>query len=403
VQKRVRELGLAESNVSIQVNKGVYESLVLHRELYVHGRREVYREKVTDLRNSLSEIQAKRALIPNVSKYVLESAVVIGSLLLCAIQFLAFDAVQAMTSLIVFLAMSSRIAPAVLRLHQNALQVNAGLGAGATTLELLDLMRFEELPSGNFSIESILGPSFKPKVEINKVSFSHEGNAEWSLNDISFEIEPGEFFAIVGPSASGKTTLVDIILGLIEPSAGKVRINSVPPKLAIERWPGLISYVPQDVNFIEGTILDNIALGYPSPDLESESLSHAIKASNLSDFINSLPKGVLSEIQERGVNLSGGLRQRIGIARALFTNPQLVIFDESTSALDSATERAVTETIHKLRGSRTVILIAHRLSTVVNADRVLYLSNGKISAIGSFHEVRTALPEFDHQAKLMGL
>jgi ABC-type multidrug transport system fused ATPase/permease subunit len=403
VQRRVRQLGVSESLLSIEVNKRVYESLTMYRELYVHGRRGFYEDKITNLRNSLSEIQAKRALIPNVSKYVFESAVVIGSLLLCALQFLAYDVIQALTSLIFFLAVSSRIAPAVLRLHQNALQVKSGLGSGSTTLELLDLLHSEQLMTSSPLKESISDNPFNSRVELNKVSFSHEGNSDWSLDDINFEIKPGEFFAILGPSAAGKTTLVDVILGLIEPSTGSVKINNLSPNIAIERWPGLISYVPQQTNLIEGTLLENISFGYPTPDLRSESLNSAIKAANLLDYINSLPKGLLSEVQERGMNLSGGLRQRLGIARALFTNPQLIVFDEATSSLDSETERVVTEAIRNLRGTRTIVLIAHRLSTILDADRVLYLSNGKVKAIGQFEEVRRLVSEFDKQAKLMGL
>jgi ABC-type multidrug transport system fused ATPase/permease subunit len=403
VQRRVRKLGMTESHLSIEVNKRVFESLTMYRELFVHGRREFYAEKITKLRNALSAIQARSALIPNISKYVFESAVVIGSLLLCAIQFLAFDAIHALTSLIFFLAVSSRIAPAVLRLHQNALQVKTGLGLGSTTLELLNLLHSEKLQSCFISKGSFLENTFSPRVELSQVSFSHEGNFVWSLDDISFVIEPGEFFAIAGPSAAGKTTLVDLVLGLIEPSAGTVKISNLSPSLAIDCWPGLISYVPQETNLIEGTLLDNIALGYETPDVGSERIKDAITAAGLLEYINSLPKGVLSEVQERGMNLSGGLRQRLGIARALFTNPQLIVFDEATSALDSETERVIIETIRNLRGSKTIILIAHRLSTILEADRVLYLSDGKVKGIGRFSEVRTAVLEFDEQAKLMGL
>lgn len=403
VQKRVRELGSTESSINVEVNRKVYESLTMYRELYVHRRRNEYASKITMLRNSLSEIQAESALIPSVSKYVFESAVVIGSLFLCAIQFLAYDAIQAMTSLIFFLAVSSRIAPAVLRLHQNALQVKSGLGSGATTLEVLTHLGFNDSQEIRISTKPFTPKIFSARVELNGVSFAHEGNEKWSLEDISFEIEEGEFFAIVGPSAAGKTTLVDVILGLIEPSAGTVMIGGFPPHLAIQSWPNAISYVPQDVNLIEGAILDNIALGYTSAEIDMENVKRAIKISNLEHFIESLPDGVFSKVQERGVNLSGGLRQRVGIARALFTNPKLVVFDEATSALDSETERVVTEAIRNLRGSRTIILIAHRLSTLLEADRVLYLSDGKVKALGTFSEVRAALPEFDHQARLMGL
>jgi ABC-type multidrug transport system fused ATPase/permease subunit len=172
---------------------------------------------------------------------------------------------------------------------------------------------------------------------------------------------------------------------------------------AIARWPGAISYVPQDVLIVDGTIRHNVALGFPASALADDQIMSAIKDSALGEFVNSLPNGLDTEVGEAGAKLSGGQRQRLGIARALYTNPKLLVLDEATSALDGETESLVTESIQNLRGKVSVVMRAHRLSTVRNADVVIYMQSGRVQAVGTFEDVRKQIPNFDHQANLMGL
>jgi ABC-type multidrug transport system fused ATPase/permease subunit len=172
---------------------------------------------------------------------------------------------------------------------------------------------------------------------------------------------------------------------------------------AIAKWPGAISYVPQDVMVVNGSIRENVALGYPLEAARDELVNSALSIASLSDFVANLPEGLDTNLGERGGKISGGQRQRIGIARALFTKPKLLVLDEATSALDGDTEESISSDIQKLKGSTTVVLIAHRLSTVRDADLVLYMDKGEIVARGTFEEVRNAVPDFDRQAKLMGL
>jgi ABC-type multidrug transport system fused ATPase/permease subunit len=182
-----------------------------------------------------------------------------------------------------------------------------------------------------------------------------------------------------------------------------VKISGLSPSDAITAWPGAISYVPQDILILDGTIRENVALGYPMEIVSDEDVWAALGNALLSEFVNALPKKLDSHVGDRGVNLSGGQRQRLGIARALFTKPKLLILDEATSSLDGKTESAVSQAIQAMHGEVTVITIAHRLSTVKNADRVFYLENGHLVAKGTFLEVRKLVPDFDEQAKLMGL
>jgi len=208
---------------------------------------------------------------------------------------------------------------------------------------------------------------------------------------------------LVGPTGAGKTSAADVLLGVLNPDSGSVTISGVSPAEAVLKWPGAISYVPQDVVIANGTIKQNVCLGF-NPDLVPESyVWDALAAAQLVEFVRSLPNGLNSEVGERGTKISGGQRQRLGIARALFTQPKLLVLDEATSALDGETEAAITSAIQNLKGKVTVIVIAHRLSTVRDADNVVYLDKGKVVSQGTFDQVRAVVPDFDRQAKLMGL
>jgi ATP-binding cassette, subfamily B, bacterial PglK len=191
-------------------------------------------------------------------------------------------------------------------------------------------------------------------------------------------------------------------LGIFQPDFGEVNISGLPPLLAINSWPGAIAYVPQDIVISNGTIRRNVGLGFPIDAATDEIVFNALKIAQLTDFVTELDKGIDSEVGIRGTKMSGGQRQRLGIARAMFTNPKLLVLDEATSSLDGITEFAISEAINALKGSVTVIMIAHRLSTARSADLVVYIDRGRLIASGSFEDVRAQVPDFDQQAKLIG-
>jgi ABC-type multidrug transport system fused ATPase/permease subunit len=224
-----------------------------------------------------------------------------------------------------------------------------------------------------------------------------------ALKDVTFKIEKGSFAALVGPSGAGKTSLADVILGVIRPTSGQVLISGKDPESAIKEWPGAIAYVPQDISVVGGTIRENVALGYEDVEMRDDLIWAVLEKAQLSELVMNFPLGLDEPVGERGTRLSGGQRQRLGIARALYTNPSVIVFDEATSALDGETEANLSQTINSLRGAMTIIMIAHRLSTIRNADQVIYLEDGVALCNGSFDEVRNAVPAFDRQAKLMGL
>jgi ATP-binding cassette subfamily C protein len=233
------------------------------------------------------------------------------------------------------------------------------------------------------------------------VSFSYESNADFAIKNVSLKINRGDLVAIVGESGSGKSTLADLVLGMQEPNSGLIQIMGMPPREVFSKLPGFLAYVPQDIAIVDGDIQRNVTLGAELED--NERLIDSLKKAALWEDVQKMPKGINSLVGERGVKLSGGQRQRLGIARALFSNPSIIVFDEATSSLDPITEKAVTEAIYTKRGEVTLIVIAHRLSTVRNADVVLLLDNGEAIASGTFDDVRAKAPKFDEQAKLVNL
>jgi ABC-type bacteriocin/lantibiotic exporter with double-glycine peptidase domain len=195
--------------------------------------------------------------------------------------------------------------------------------------------------------------------------------------------------AIVGPSGAGKTSLVDLTLGVLQPTSGWVEISNFSPLQTFKQWPGKVAYVPQEIYLSKTTILENILAGR---SLVEDDLAHAIEVAQLTTFLNTLPEGVDTSLQESGTNISGGQKQRIGIARAVYSRPEMLVLDEATSALDNATQQALSAALESLRASTTIIVIAHRLATIKGASRIAYMESGKILSIGTFDEIKSKYP-----------
>jgi len=400
---RAGALGVRSSALNVESNEKIVEVFGSYRELVVRNRRDYYAREIGKLRYGLADASAEIGFLPYVSKYVIETSVILGALLIGVIQFILQDATQAVSTLAIFLAAGTRIAPAVLRVQQGSITVQGGLGQGSFTLNLIDeLGNFPMVENIDDTLD-IIHDGFKPEIKVMDASLTYPNRLSPAISNISLTIAPGKSVAFVGPSGAGKTTIIDILLGVLKPDHGSVLISGMPPLQAVAKWPGSISYVPQDVLISAGTFRENVALGYPIELATDELVINALKIAHLDKFVLNLPNGLDAQVGERGAKISGGQRQRLGIARAMFTCPHLLVLDEATSALDGETELSISNAIHELRGSTTVLLIAHRLSTVQNADHVVYLTQGSVLASGSFDEVREAIPDFDRQARLMGL
>ena len=403
LHKRVAVLNTKSAYQSIYFNQKVSEGINSFRDLFIKGGREFYVNELRKTKMQLAGYDAEIKFIPNISKYTIEVSVILGIAVISGIQFYLFDSNRAIAVISVFLAASTRIAPAIIRLQQSVISVKSGLSGAKPTFELIDeLNGISELER----IETVISTNhtdFSPRVKLRNLEFTYSSAAENTIQDISLEISEGKFIAFVGPSGGGKSTLIDLILGLLAPSSGSITISGLTPVDAIKKWPGSIGYVPQDVFIENSTVKENICLGFNPESVSDDLVWHALQIADLSDFVKSLEGGLSYRISDAGKNLSGGQRQRLGIARALLTKPKIVIFDEATSALDAETENRVSESILRLSGECTVIFIAHRLSVVRSADMIYYIDKGKIISQGTFEELRSINTDFNNQANFMGI
>jgi ABC-type multidrug transport system fused ATPase/permease subunit len=225
-------------------------------------------------------------------------------------------------------------------------------------------------------------------LEFRNISFMYPGSDVFALRSLDLKVERGDLIGLVGLTGSGKTTLVDLLLGLLEPTDGEVLVND---KLrgddSLKRWSKSVAYVPQDIFIADETLRHNIAFGVPAKYINDEAVKRAAELACLDEFIMSLPEKYETVLGERGGKLSGGQKQRVGIARALYTNPNLLVMDEATSALDTITERQISDSIKNIAKNVTVVVVAHRMSTIMSCDKIYLLESGKISASGSFKEL----------------
>jgi ABC-type bacteriocin/lantibiotic exporter with double-glycine peptidase domain len=241
------------------------------------------------------------------------------------------------------------------------------------------------------------------KVEFADVSFSYNDESKFKIQNFTETFNINEVSALVGSSGSGKSTIFDLMLGIQKPKSGSIKISGFEPREFIEQFAGNISYVPQDISIVSGSIRENVCLGYSIDEFSDSRIWEALEMAKLKSDVEEFEEMLDAQVGERGNKLSGGQKQRLGLARALLTRPRLLLLDEATSSLDAKTEVQVTEAIQGLKGKVTVVLIAHRLSSIRNADKVIYMRGGKLIASGKFDEVRRLVPDFDEDANLMGL
>ena len=404
VQKRISRLSESIVTLTIETNEKFLEAINSFRELFVRNRLSFYRSHLKDLRLKQANSSAELAFIPNLSKYAIEITLVIGSVAICAIQFMIKDASGAVTALSVFLAASSRMAPAVLRIQSGFIAIKSCFGSVERVLSLIKSLESHdsEIEYSQATLE-LEHKGFDPRIVLNNVNYTYPGNFVPTISEASLEVKPGEVIALVGPSGSGKSTLIDIMLGILKPNSGTVKISGVSPLQAINTWPGAISYVPQETRITSDSIKSNVAMGFPVREQIDPVIIEAIRIAQLESVLYENNLSLESDVGEAGSKLSGGQKQRLGIARALYLKPKLIVLDEATSSLDGQTESDLSEAIYNLRGQVTVVLIAHRLSTVKKSDKIIYIEGGKILTVGSFEEVKSRIPNFQTQAALMGL
>lgn len=394
MNKKARELGKLQTTFGIKSSELILEAIATYRESTVRNRRNYYAREISNLRYQLSGFIYQASFMPFVSKYVVETALVLGALIISAAQFMLFDAQHAITSLSVFLAAGSRIAPAFLRIQQGLIAIKGSLGAAGNTFEILDEIEEKDSLELEYSSYTNIHTGFVPKIELKKLNFSYLPDEKKFIDIDDLIIHEGSSVAITGDSGAGKSTFVDLILGILKPISGEIKISNMNPECAVKNYPGAIAYVPQNIFIANDTIKANVCLSYPTSEINEELVWKALERAGIADFVRKLPEKLSYQVGENGNRLSGGQRQRIGIARALITSPRILVLDEATSSLDMKTERQVAESINSLKGEVTLIQIAHRLTTVKLSEKILHFQNGQIVFSGTYQEAIKKIPNF---------
>ena len=404
-------IGQREAHANAASTAAIQESLRGYREVTVSGRRGVYTGRFHELVWQVAKVQSDRMMITAIGKYVFEVALIVGAGLLVLSQVVAGNVSEAAAIIVVFFAAASRIMPALMRLQGATLSLKIATGTAQLSIDLIEDLN-ETDPAEPVSVavlermhtESSAGyPGFDGSVDLASLCLTYPDASVPALDEVSLRVPAGTSLALVGPTGAGKSTLADVILGVIAPDFGEVLVGGQPPHESVFRWPGAMAYIPQDVAIVNGSVRDNVAMGLPEQIVHDDRIWEALERARMADFLVTSREGLSTVVGEHGVKLSGGQRQRLGIARALYTRPRLLVMDEATSALDAETEAAVTETFTSMSGKVTLIIIAHRLATIRHCDQVAYLHQGRLVAIGSFSDVRSQVPNFERQAQLLGL
>jgi ATP-binding cassette subfamily C protein len=377
-----RQWGSIRNQAREQATKVLLEGLGGVKEIKLFGREDVFLAEHARHQVRSQRVTYLFATFQQFPRSVFEILAFMGMGAMIAVLILVGKpAADAVGVLAVFAAAAFRILPSLSRVTTSFQYLSFGRAMVFSVYD--DLI---EEPNLTTPREFLTKTQFK-SLTLENVTFVYDAASRPALENLSISIGSGEYVGVIGSSGAGKSTLIDVLLGLLEVSRGKVLLNGQPIKDDIAQWRGIVGYVPQDIYLLDDTIRRNIALDIRDAEIDDESVETALRAAQLWEFVQSLPEGLETETGERGVRLSGGQRQRLGIARALYRRPQVLVFDEATSALDSQTEQEVIEAIEQLRGERTVIVVAHRLSTVRMCDRLYLLESGRVVNSGTYEQV----------------
>lgn len=395
LKRQHRRIGEAISDADLNSWLAFMPAVQGFRETRFSNSSQLWLDRYRKARNTRAGAARKLSIISELPKYVLEIGLIVVIGLLATILF-RFSPQNAVEILGVFAAASTRLMPSLNRISASV----AGIRAGRVGLEIL-VSEIRELEKhGEVALDVAGEKTFRGDIELSNISYKFSDSDSFVLDKVSTVIKSGDTVAFVGSSGAGKSTLLDVTLGLLTPTEGSVIVGGRAIETDLAGWYSSFGVVPQDVFLIDDTLRANIAFGIESEKISEEKLARAIKLAHLEEVVANLPDGLDTKLGEKGSRISGGQRQRVGIARALYLEPQFLILDEATSALDNETEHRITNTINSLRGKLTIILVAHRLSTVRDADRVIFLSGGRITSEGTFDEVRNSNAEF---ARLVSL
>lgn len=382
-RRSIAKQAIIQNEFAAQYIKGVNQGLGAIKETKVMRKEKYFLEKFSRSYRQYGEANRKYIFINQLPRMIIETMVVIGLLLMIMLKLAIGSAPGDIVSLLGVLALAAfRLMPSANRIVNlfNTIKFHQPLFYELYP-ELMDIKERQESKKESYYLSAQPKLKFEKSIQVNKLRFAYPEGREDVLRDVSFSIGKGDFAGIIGPSGAGKTTFVDILLGLLKPSDGNIKVDGQDIFDNIRSWQANLAYVPQSIYLIDGSVKENIALGVAPEDIDNARIEKSLHMAELYDFVSDLPEGMETRVGERGVKLSGGQRQRIGIARALYQQPEVLILDEATSALDNDTEKSITDTILKLKGQITIIAIAHRLSTLAECDYKIEFAEGKATVL----------------------
>lgn len=400
ISRRTRQAGLVALRYSLRSSRLITEMIGALKEVTLRGKTGDVAEVVRVNRRHSTQARANAQFLSQVPRYVLEAAIIGGIALVGVVGYIQGGIGGATAAVALFGLAGFRMAPSIVRFQGVLSQLNVSAPHAQAVVD--EIHRAEARTAHLAARDSQPLPEHPSVITFSDVTFQYAPDAEPAVNGISLEIPFGTNVAFVGASGAGKSTMVDLLLGLIEPTSGAVLVDGIPLTSLTRAWRSRVAYVPQEVSLFDASVAQNVALTWSS-DADQERVKTALRRAHMLDTIDSRVGGIDGRVGERGMALSGGQRQRLGIARALYVDPLVLVMDEATSSLDTATEAAVTRSIAELHGSTTTITVAHRLATIKEADRIFFMSGGRVTAQGTFDELVARVPEFALQAALAGL
>ena len=376
-RRKLKAAGRRSREKQGSTRQAVLEALGGIKEIKVLNREQVFVENYNEEYKEYAESNRKFKVYSMIPTPVMETVAISGLLLIVCVKVaLGADAVTFIPTITVFAVAAFRMLPSANRMAEYLSRIM--FSKPAIDAIYHDLQEIDRLTENLKTIEDTDEISFEKEIRVENISFHYPGTEKEVFSHASLVIPKNKSVAFIGPSGQGKTTLADIILGLLEPQEGAVLVDGKDIRRGMHAWNRKLGYIPQSISLLDASIRDNILFGIEREEIDEGRLWEALREAQLKEFIDTLEDGLDTVIGEGGVRLSGGQRQRIGIARALYHNPQVLVLDEATSALDNDTEAAVMEAIDYLAGSKTLIIIAHRLSTIQNCDLVYTIEGGRI-------------------------
>lgn len=399
VTKRSRQAGQVALRYSLRSSRLITEMVGALKEVTLRGKSAEAASVVRSNRAHTTRARSNAQFLNQVPRYVLESGLIGGFVIVGVAGYLAGGFTGAMTAIALFGVAGFRMAPSVQRFQSVVSQL--GVSEPHVRAVLDEIARSRASVTVRDRPERTM-PDDPQRIELRDVGFSYGDPGAEAVRDVTLDIRFGNAIAFVGASGAGKSTMIDLLLGLMPPTRGSIAIDGIPLEDLATSWRRRVAYVPQDVSLFDASVAQNVALTW-TDDYEPDRVVAALAKAQLLPTIEAREGGIRAPIGERGLMLSGGQRQRLGIARALYADPLVLVMDEATSALDTATEAAVTDAIRSLRGSMTIITVAHRLSTVQASDEIFFMRDGSVVAHGTFDQLVASVPDFALQARLAGL